>query len=122
MKIDSKEGRKKMKQDILTLFKASHKWITTEARSATADWIMIHNLTSSIETTRAWTWVCTFLIDARLILRAISTNHAFWSACRWRTNIIRLTRTNSIIVYNLTLTKWSTRRWYTRVLWSNWLN
>jgi hypothetical protein len=96
---------------MLTFFlQTSCKGITSEARVTTTDWVVVHNLTASIKTTSAWTWVHTFLVDTCFVLRTFSANNTFRSAT-WRCSyIISLTRANCMTIHHTALAEWPTWR------------
>lgn len=64
------------------------KWIPGKSLFTTAYWTMIPNITSTIYSTWAWTWIHTFLINTCICLRTFWTNDTLWSTSRWTSNII----------------------------------
>jgi hypothetical protein len=90
-------------------FKTAYKWITSETSSATTYRVVVNHLTPSIETTGSGTWIRAFLIYTGFILRTVSTDNAFRSTRWWSSNIVWLTRTNSMIIHWATNTVRTTR-------------
>lgn len=101
----------------LTFFNASEEWISTVTNRANANWIVVDYTTIRVDATRARTRILASLLDACRIRAAICANHTFWPT-RWRTtDIIWLTRTNSVIVNDTAVAVRTTRRWLTRTAW-----
>lgn len=99
----------------LTFKQATNKWISCVTRRATANWVMIDYLASSILTTSTRTWVSALLFDTGFVLRTFRAHHALGSTRRWGAYIIFLTRTNCMSINLTAFTVWSTRRRYTRI-------
>jgi hypothetical protein len=65
---------------------------------------MVVDVAPGVLAARAGAWVCTFLIEARLVPRTFRTDNAFRSACGRRTYVRRQTRAHSLAVYLSALT------------------
>lgn len=55
------------------------KCVTSSSGWTTACWNMINNITYGSLTTRAWTWILTFLVQASFISRTIWIHCTFWT-------------------------------------------
>jgi len=102
------------------LYQTSCKGITSKTRSTRTDWIVIHNLTASIETACAWTWILTFLVDTGQVLWAVRTDNTLRPACGWGTHTAGLTRAHSMTVHNSAHTVRTTWAWQTGVCRTGW--
>lgn len=60
-----------LKEAHLTYGLASDKWVSSETSRTATDRIVVHYFAASSHTTRAWTWVPTSLVAARLILTTL---------------------------------------------------
>lgn len=80
---------RKLRVMLTFIFLTTDKRITRVTGGAATDWIVIDDLTPSVCTTCARTWVGTALVHAGFVLRTFGTDHAFGSTHRWRSNIIR---------------------------------
>lgn len=100
----------------LTFFpKTTNEWVPNKSSWATANRVMVDNLTASIDSTSPWTWVDTFLLHASFVLRAFRTNNAFRFAV-WRgAYVVGLTRADRMAVYHSADTVRSAWRWLTRI-------
>lgn len=84
---------------------------TSETRGAATDCIMIDYFTNGIFTTNSYTGICTFLINACLILWTFTRNDTFSSAIWWHAYVIWLAWTNRMLIYFVTNTIWTTWWW-----------
>jgi len=92
------------------LYQTSCKRITSKARSTRTDWIVIHNLTASIDATSARTRVHTLLVDTCFVLRTFCAHNTFRFAT-WRCSyIISLTWANCMTIHHTALAEWPTWR------------
>jgi hypothetical protein len=73
------------------LYHTSCKRITSKARGTATDWIVIDDLTASIDTTCARTWILTFLVDTGLVLWALSAHNTLRPAGGWGAHAARQT-------------------------------
>jgi hypothetical protein len=99
--------------------------ISSKARYTAANGIVIYDSTVRIESARCHirsTRIQAFLIRTRFILRTFGTDHALWSAHRWSSYVIRLARTNCVIIDFTTLTVRTARGRLTWVLWRFFFN
>ena len=77
---------------ILTFFlETPGERITSETRTTATDRVVIHNLTTSIETTSTRTRIHTLLIDTCFVLNAFCAHNTFRFATWWCSYIISLT-------------------------------
>lgn len=104
-------------KSILTFFHASKEGITGVSGRAATDWIVIDDLTVGVLTARAYTWIPALLIDARRVLSAVGANHALWSTLWWTADVIRLTRTDCMVVNYAAVAVWTARRWLAWITW-----
>lgn len=89
-------------------FDTSDKGVTSKTHRAATYRIVVYNLAPCIETTSAWTWICTFLVDARSILSTVCTHYTLRPA-GWRcSNIVSLARAHRMPINYATFTEWST--------------
>lgn len=101
---------------------ANRKRISIVTRDARASRNMHNHRTSCTYSTRSWTWILTFLSDARLTAEAILIYGAFRPAVWWRSNIRRQTRARRNAVVILTMRILPTWRWITRIsFFNNWI-
>lgn len=90
----SKKGGK------LTFFwHTSFEWIAGKAGGTATDRIVIDYRTTSVKTARTRTRIQARLLDTSLIHCTFRANSTFWTASRWRTNVIGLTRTDGMFVH-----------------------
>ena len=75
------------------------KWITYVPRDTNANWIMVPNIAFCIDTTKSWTRILTFPVDACFVYWAVSIYCTFWSTVWWWTNHFRQTRALTSIPY-----------------------
>lgn len=101
---------------MLTFWQATSKRVSGIASRATANRVMVDDLTSSVESASAGTGIGAFLINARLILSALGANHTLGSARRRRADVVLLTRAYGVIVNLSTLAVRATWRRQTRIL------
>lgn len=80
----------------LTFRAAEHKRIAHELRRTTADGVVIDDLTPRLYATGARTRIAAFLVDASLILGALSGDDALGSACGRAADEIGLARTDCV--------------------------
>lgn len=90
-----------------TLFK----WIADVSSWATANRIVIDRATLSAQATGALAWISTLLIYTSGLLITFTAGHTFWSAIRWCTNKIWLTRACWPITNHATNAKSPTWTW-----------
>lgn len=97
--------------NILTFFlETPGERITSEARTTATDRVVIHNLTTSIETTSTRTRIHTPLIDTCFVLNAFCAHNTFRFAT-WRCSyIISLTWANCMTIHHTALAEWSAWR------------
>lgn len=96
-----------------------NKSIASVSRQTIAEWIMIYNFALSIETARACAWINAFLVLTCSVTWTVGIKNAFWTACRWTTDVARKTRTNCLAIHFSTLSIIATRRWLARIVFDN---
>lgn len=99
----------------LTFKQATNEWVSGVTRRATANWVMIYDLASSILTTSSRTWVSALLFDTGFVLRTFRAHHALGSTRRWGAYIVFLTRTYCMSINLTAFTIWSAGRRYARI-------
>lgn len=83
----------------LTKRLASNERVASVSTRATTDGIVVYNFTPSSNSARSRARIYTFLINARLVKRALGTNYAFWSASRWSAYETRHARAHRLAVH-----------------------
>lgn len=99
-------------ESLTFFFKTTNEGISRKTWCATTYGIMVHHVASGIYPTGTRTRILTFRVNTGLVLRTISTDNTFRSACWWSSYVIFLTRTNGMFIYHSTQTVWTTWRWY----------
>lgn len=121
MKKDSgwKENKIKQKrEEVLTfLLDATGERISSKARRATTNRVVIDNLAPSVDAAGTGTGVDALLFDARSVLSTVWADHALRPACRGRAHEASKAWAHGVPVDLSTLTVRATRWRLTRVLW-----
>lgn len=92
-----------------------NKWITSVSICTSANGIVVHRQTFSVQSTGTWTRIRTLVLDASLVLRTLRAHYTFWPTCRRNTDESWLTKTHCMSIVHATVAIRSTRRWFTRI-------